>query len=83
MNIPGFSAETSVYRSPGQYRVFGRHNDQAHGRRIVPQLAIGLSPSDLYLCRLFCAYCRYVGLGCFACWYCAIIISMGGVQAIE
>jgi hypothetical protein len=77
MNLPGFSAQASLYPTDNQY--FATGVDPS--KQVVPQLAVGLSPGDLYICRLACAYCRWIGYGCFTCWYCAIIISMGGISA--
>lgn len=74
MKMPGFSAQASLYDSPQHYVT--THSSSGG---VVPQLAVGMSGSDLALCRLACAYCRYYGYACYLCWYCAIIIVLGGV----
>jgi hypothetical protein len=37
MNIPGFTAEASVYKTPGNYQMAGTPNDLAGKRGVVPQ----------------------------------------------
>lgn len=78
MNMPGFTAEASVYRTRGHYWVAGTPNDFAGGQGVLPQLSLGLSGSQLYWCRLACAYCSYYGLYCWGCYICAWIIVLGG-----
>jgi len=77
MSMPGFSARDSLYRTNHAYVTTGSSSLDG----VVPQLAAGLSPSQLEFCRLICEYCRYYGYGCYACWYCAIIIVLGGERA--
>ncbi len=77
MNMPGFTAEASLYKTLGQYRVAGASDGLVDGQGIVPQLSVGLSSSDLALCRLFCAYCRYYGAYCWPCYICGWIIVIG------
>jgi hypothetical protein len=38
MNIPGFTAEASVYKTPGNYQMAGTGNDLRH-RGAVPQIS--------------------------------------------
>ena len=73
MNIPGFTAAASLYKSPGQYVAAPIGSSGG----IMPQLA-NMPPGQLDFCRWVCALCRYYNYGCFACWYCAIIIVLGG-----
>jgi hypothetical protein len=51
MNIPGFTAEASVYKTPGNYQMAGTPNDLAGNRGVVPQI------SDL--CGHTAAKCLY------------------------
>jgi hypothetical protein len=81
MNIPGFTAEASLYQTHGHYRVAGAPNNFAGGEEILPQLCVGLSSGELYWCRLFCAYCRFYGYYCWPCYICGWIIVLGGLQA--
>jgi len=74
MNMPGFTAQASLYETTQHYVTTGRSSLGG----VVPQLSTGLTDSQLYFCRLACAYCRYVGWYCWTCWYCAIIIVLGG-----
>jgi hypothetical protein len=39
MNIPGFTAEASVYKTPGNYQMAGTPNDLAGNRGVVPQMS--------------------------------------------
>jgi hypothetical protein len=39
MNIPGFTAEASVYKNPGNYQMAGTPNDLAGNRGVVPQMS--------------------------------------------
>ena len=74
MTIPGFTAAASLYKTPFHY--FTAAGSSSGG--IVPQLA-AQGPPFLDECRWLCAVCRYYPpYGCFACWYCAIIIVLGG-----
>ena len=73
-SLPGFTADASIYRSRGQYRGTGATIGQGG---VVPQMAVGISPGELYWCRLACLYCRYTGYYCWPCYICAIIISVG------
>lgn len=74
MSLPGFSAQSSLYRTPNAYVT----SKSGCSNGVIPQLAVGLSPGDLYICRLACFYCRVIGYACYTCWYCAIIIVLGG-----
>ena len=79
MTIPGFSAAASLYKTPCHYVTA----TIGSSRGVVPQLAAGgLAPPQLELCRFLCEVCRYYPpYGCFACWYCAIIIILGVEKA--
>jgi hypothetical protein len=79
MRTPGFAAQASLSDS-GNYYVT---TSAAATGAVVPQLAIGLSPSDLAICREACAYCRWYGYACYTCWYCAIIIVLGGEAGVR
>jgi hypothetical protein len=39
MNIPGFTAEASVYKTSGNYQMTGTANDLAGNRGVVPQMS--------------------------------------------
>jgi hypothetical protein len=39
MNIPGFTAEASVCKTPGNYQMAGTPNDLAGNRGVVPQIS--------------------------------------------
>jgi hypothetical protein len=39
MNIPGFTAEASFYKTPGNYQMAGTPNDLAENRGVVPQMS--------------------------------------------
>jgi hypothetical protein len=39
MNIPGFTAEASVYKTPGNYQMAGAANGSAGNRGVVPQMS--------------------------------------------
>lgn len=78
-NLPGFTAESAVYKSPGHYLAASAGTGPTGGTAVVPQLPLGLSPDQLYWCRLACLYCRYTGYFCWPCFICAIIISQGGI----
>jgi len=77
--LPGFFAESTIYRSAGQYLTTAFDPDATRGMAIIPQLPLRLSPDQLYWCRLACLYCRYTGYYCWPCFVCALIISTGGV----
>ncbi len=76
--LPGFTADASLYRSLGQYRVAGAAAGASDGG-ILPQMAVGtgLSSGQLQWCRLACLYCHYYGLYCWPCYICAWIIAIG------
>ena len=78
---PGFTAEASLYQTHGHYRVSGAPINSVGGEEILPQISVGLSSGDLYLCRLFCAYCRYYGYFCWPCYICAWIVVSSGRRA--
>jgi hypothetical protein len=47
MNMPGFTAETSLHQTRGRYRArAGAHAASAGGREVVPQLPIGWCMAD-------------------------------------
>lgn len=47
MNIPGFTAETSVYKTNGYYRAMaGTPNALEDGRGVLPQLPIGFCQAN-------------------------------------
>jgi hypothetical protein len=74
MNLPGFAAEASLYETHQHYATtsFGTSGG------VIPQVAPAMSGTDLYYCRLACAYCRYLNYACFECYVCAVIIATGG-----
>ena len=64
MNMPGFKAEASLYKTSGHYRMAGTPNDLVGSRGVLPQLPIGFCQancdaiSDPFLrtvCELQCA----------------------------
>lgn len=75
MNMPGFSAQASLYKTNNHY-VTTRIT--SHGSVVPQQLPLGLTDSQLYWCRLACAYCSYYGLYCWTCYICGWIIVLGG-----
>jgi hypothetical protein len=79
MTIPGFTAAASLYETRFHYVTLASSSSGG----IVPQLSVGgLAPPQLEVCRFLCEVCRYYPpYGCFACWYCAIIIILGGERA--
>ncbi len=76
--VPGFTADASLYRSPAQYRVAAAGAGAQVGG-VMPQMAVGtgLTGGQLEWCRAACLYCRYYGLYCWPCYYCAWIIAIG------
>jgi hypothetical protein len=79
MNLPGFTAQDSLYRSNFHYVTT---HASAPGSSVVPQLQVGgLTDSQLYFCRLACAYCYYYGYYCWTCYICAWIVVLGGARA--
>jgi hypothetical protein len=38
MNMPGFTGETSLYKTSGHYRIVGTPNDLLGSRGVLPQL---------------------------------------------
>ena len=47
MNMPGFTAETSLYRTAGRYHAIADPaNGLVAGRRVLPQLPIGFCMAD-------------------------------------
>ena len=62
MNLPGFSAEASLYDASGHYYMTG-HRDQADGALHPAQLG----PSPCGACQLRCNFCdfRCNDPGCF------------------
>ncbi len=38
INMPGFTAETSLYKTSGRYRIAGTPNDLGGSRGVLPQL---------------------------------------------
>src|SRR5216683_5494663 len=47
MNLPGFAAETSLYRTSGHYRAMaGAPNALVDGRGVLPQLPIGFCQAN-------------------------------------
>jgi hypothetical protein len=46
MNLPGFTAEASLYKSMRQYRRTGNLSAFARGRGVLPQLPIGFCMAD-------------------------------------
>jgi hypothetical protein len=75
MTMPGFSAEDSLYRTKHHYVAAAQIT--ATGSVIPQQLSVGLDDSQLYWCRLACAYCHFVGWYCWTCFICAWIIVIG------
>lgn len=64
MNIPGFTAEDSLYRTKGQYHMVGvmvGSTDQ-----VVPAIP------PCRNCDFICDVCVRRGLACGACFYCYI-----------
>ena len=41
MNIPGFTADVSLYKTNGHYRIASTPNNLVGSRRVLPQLPIG------------------------------------------
>lgn len=41
MNIPGFTADASLYKTSGHYRIAGTTNDLVGSQGVLPQLPIG------------------------------------------
>jgi hypothetical protein len=70
MNIPGFTADASVYKTRGHYWVSGTHN-LGGGRGVVPQLSLRLNNSGYDWCGLACDYCYYYGWYCWPCFICS------------
>jgi len=60
MNMPGFSAEASVYRTSRQYRRAGAPNALAGSRGVIPQLPIGF-------CMAECDFTEHDPLANMAC----------------
>ena len=74
MSMPGFAAEASLYRA-NQHYIAASSNSEGS---LIPQaLPVGLSGSQLYWCRLACAYCHHYGYACWYCYICAWIIVLG------
>ena len=46
MNMPGFTAETSLYKTSGHYRMAGTPGDLLGSREVLPQLPIGFCMAD-------------------------------------
>ena len=71
--LPGFTADASLYATRRQYRAAASRG--LAGTAVVPQMAVGvglgMSSDSLYLCQLFCLYCRYTGYFCWPCYICA------------
>jgi hypothetical protein len=81
MTLPGFSAQSTLYRTSGQYMTTRRYSGD--GGVVPQQLAPQISDSQLYWCRLACLYCRYTGYYCWTCYICGWIIILGGATASQ
>jgi len=46
INMPGFTAEASIYKTVRQYRMAGTRNNLGGGRGVLPQLPIGFCMAD-------------------------------------
>jgi hypothetical protein len=76
MNLPGFSADASLYKTMRNYctpSVF------APSASVVPQ-QLPNDGSQLYWCRVACAYCDY-GYYCWYCYVCAWFVALGWLEA--
>jgi hypothetical protein len=73
MNMPGFTAEASDYKTPGNYRMAGTPNDWAGSRGVLPQGFCGTSlkncvqghlnkdPTAVISCDMWMAFCVTAG----------------------
>lgn len=75
MNMPGFSAQSSLYKTRNHYAA--GCGIASNGSVVPQQLSAALSNSQLYVCRLACAYCSYVGWYCWTCFICAWFVELG------
>lgn len=69
MNMPGFTAERSLYETSGHYVMANVSNGVAV--QVAPQLS-RLRVAPWPWCRLACLLCTYYGLYCWPCFICAI-----------
>lgn len=46
MNMPGFTAEASLYKASGHYRMAGAPNDLVGSHEVLPQLPIGFCQAN-------------------------------------
>ena len=69
MNMPGFSAQASLYKTQ---RYYAASSGTVANGTIVPQrIAPALANNPIWdYCSLACAYCRYTGW--YYCWPCYI-----------
>ena len=72
MNLPGFTAAATLYKTSGHYTMTNVPNSIA--AQVVPQLSrLGVAPWPW--CRDACELCTYYGLYCWPCFICAIYPS--------
>jgi hypothetical protein len=65
MRMPGFTAETSLYRTSEYYNMGGTFGALAGGAEVVPQACTSLGPCTLcYSCSIFPPRCC-VSVRCF------------------
>jgi hypothetical protein len=72
MNIPGFSAEASLYKT--SYRYVTAHNTSP-GSVIPQRISPQLDDNQLYQCQQACFYCHY-GYYCWMCYVCGWAIAL-------
>ena len=64
MNMPGFTAEASLYKSEEQYLVVA--TDAAPSTQVVPQIPLGLCTKAVYYCnRGYQKWCDIEDRFCF------------------
>lgn len=78
MNMPGFTAEASLYKTSGDYRLVASGGDGFAGQAVTPALPIidtiwrGLRCVDACVA---CAIAGGVGNDCWRCRNCIIILT--------
>jgi hypothetical protein len=66
MNMPGFTAEVSLYWPSELYPM--RSMDAISTAQVVPQRLGVLAPDP---CELICKSCYIWGVGCLVCYFCS------------
>jgi hypothetical protein len=75
MNIPGFSAQSSLYKTQRHYTASS--GTVANGAVVPQRIAPALANADWDFCSLACFYCVKTGYFCWPCYICAWFIDLG------